>query len=103
MDSEEEEGYGGKGMQKRKVLSQTWNSEGLETDDESGESMELMEEVPLIGLVWVRIGEINMCMHLTEKRRELIPEMRGKFKRWWEKSDDGPNKQNFMSLEFIDK
>ena len=60
MDSEEEEGYGGKGVQKRKVLSQTWNSEGLETDDESGESMELMEEVPLIGLVWVRIGEINM-------------------------------------------
>ena len=33
-------------MQKRKVLSQEWKSEGV-MDDESGELMELMEEVPL--------------------------------------------------------
>ena len=39
--------------------------------DESGESMELMEEVPLKG----RIGEISAC--LTERSRELIPETTG--------------------------
>ena len=39
-------GYGGKDLQKRKVLSLEWKSEGV-TDDESGESMELMEEMPL--------------------------------------------------------
>ena len=33
-------------MQKRKVLSLDWKSEGV-MDDESGELMELMEEVPL--------------------------------------------------------
>ena len=33
-------------MQKRKVLSLEWKSKG-EMDDESGESMELMEEMPL--------------------------------------------------------
>ena len=33
-------------MQKRKVLSLEWKSEGV-MDDESGVSMELMEEVPL--------------------------------------------------------
>ena len=33
-------------MQKRKVLSLEWKSEGV-MDDESDESMELMEEVPL--------------------------------------------------------
>ena len=33
-------------MQKRKVLSLQWKSEGV-LDDESGESMELMEEMPL--------------------------------------------------------
>ena len=33
-------------MQKRKVLSLEWKSEGV-MDDESGELMELMEEVPL--------------------------------------------------------
>ena len=32
-----------------KVLSQEWKSEKL-IDDESGESLELMEEVPLTGL-----------------------------------------------------
>jgi len=37
---EEKVGYGGKDLQKRKVLSLEWKSE-------SGELMELMEEVPL--------------------------------------------------------
>ena len=42
-------GYGGKDLQKKKVLSLEWKSEGV-MDDESGESMEPMEEVPLIEL-----------------------------------------------------
>jgi len=33
-------------LQKRKVLNLEWKSEGV-IDDESGESMELMEEMPL--------------------------------------------------------
>ena len=33
-------------MQKRKVLSVEWKSEGV-MDDESGELMELVEEVPV--------------------------------------------------------
>ena len=33
-------------MQKRKVLSLEWKSEGV-TDDESGELIELVEEMPL--------------------------------------------------------
>ena len=33
-------------MQKRKVLSVEWKSEGV-MDDESGELVELMEEMPL--------------------------------------------------------
>ena len=41
---EEIVGYGGKDLQKRKVLSLEWKSEGVM--DESGESMELMEEMP---------------------------------------------------------
>ena len=40
-------GYVGKDLQKRKVLSLEWKSEGV-MDDESGESMESTEEVPLI-------------------------------------------------------
>jgi len=39
-------GYGGKDLQNRKVLTVEWKSEGV-MDDESGELMELMEEVPL--------------------------------------------------------
>jgi len=39
-------GYGGKDLQKRKVLSLEWKSEGV-MDDESGQLMELVEEVPL--------------------------------------------------------
>ena len=42
-------GYGGKDLQNRKVLSLEWKSEGV-MDDDSGESMEPMEEVPLIQL-----------------------------------------------------
>jgi len=42
-------GYGGKDLQKMKVLSLEWKSEGV-MDDESGESMEPMEEVPLTEL-----------------------------------------------------
>ena len=38
-------GYGGKDLQKRKVLSLEWKSEGV-MDDESGELMEPNEEVP---------------------------------------------------------
>ena len=38
-------GYGGKDLQKRKVLSLEWKSEGV-MDNESGELMELVEDVP---------------------------------------------------------
>ena len=47
----QKEGYGGKDLQKRKVLSLGWKSGGDEWY-KSGESMEPMEEVPLI-----RLGE----------------------------------------------
>ena len=40
-------GYGGKDLQKRKVLSLEWKSEGV-MDDESGESMEPMESIESI-------------------------------------------------------
>jgi len=46
---EEKNGYGGKHLQKRKVLSLEWNLEWA-MDNESGESMEPMLQVPLIGL-----------------------------------------------------
>ena len=36
----------GRILQKRKVLSLEWKSEGV-MDDESGKSIELMEEVPV--------------------------------------------------------
>ena len=39
------ESYGGKDLQKKKVLRLEWKSEEV-MDDESGESMEPMEEVP---------------------------------------------------------
>jgi len=44
-------------------------------DDESGVSMEPMEEMPLIGLGELEIGEASVW--LTEGSRELIPETRG--------------------------
>ena len=47
---EEKKGCGGKDLQKRKVLSMEWKSEGL-MDDESGESMQPMAKVPLVRLV----------------------------------------------------
>ena len=46
---EEKEGYGGNDWQKRKALTLEWKSKRV-MDDESGESMELMEEVALEGL-----------------------------------------------------
>jgi len=45
---EEKEGYSGKDLQQRKVLNLEWKSEG--PSHESGESMEPMGEVPLVGL-----------------------------------------------------
>ena len=44
------------------------------TDDESGESMEPMEEVPLIGLAESEMEIIIAWM--TDRSRELIPETR---------------------------
>ena len=67
---EEKEGYD---LQERKVLSLEWKSEGVK-DDESGESMEPMEEVPLTGL---GKSELEISAWLTERSRELIPETRG--------------------------
>ena len=58
------EGYGGKILQKRKVMSLEWKSEGVAVD-ESGESMEPMEEVPL-----VRPGELEMERLVRRWRRE---------------------------------
>ena len=61
-------------MQKRKVLSLEWKSEGV-MDDESGELIELMEEVPLNEL-----GDANWRDYsawLTEGSWELVPETRG--------------------------
>ena len=60
-------------MQKRKVLSLEWKSEGV-MDDESGELMELMEKVPLKELGDAK-SEISAW--LTEGSRELVPETRG--------------------------
>jgi len=51
-------------MQKRKVLSLEWTSEGV-VDDESGESMEQTEEVPLI-----RLGETELEILVRGWRRE---------------------------------
>ena len=44
-------------MQKRNVLSLEWKSEGV-MDDESGESIELMEEVPLKELGYTELERI---------------------------------------------
>ena len=56
-------GYGGKDLQKRKVLSLEWKSEGV-MDDESGESTEPMEEVPL-----VQLGEAELEILVRGWRR----------------------------------
>ena len=44
-------------MQKRKVLSLEWKSEGV-MNDESGELMELMEQVPLKELVDAKLERL---------------------------------------------
>ena len=44
-------------MQKRKVLSLEWKSEGV-MDDESGELMEPMEEVPLKELTDAKVERL---------------------------------------------
>ena len=44
-------------MQKRKVLSLEWKSEGV-MDDESGEFMELVEEVPLKELTDAKVERL---------------------------------------------
>ena len=44
-------------MQKRKVLSLEWKSEGV-MDDKSGEFMELVEEVPLKGLTGAKVERL---------------------------------------------
>ena len=51
-------------MQKRKILSLEWKSEGV-MDDESGESMELMEEVPL-----KELGEAELDRLVRGSQRE---------------------------------
>ena len=58
-------GYGGKDLQKTKVLSLEWKSEGV-MDDESGESMEPMEEVPLVQLRKAELGHFLVeCLENT--------------------------------------
>jgi len=61
---EEKKGYGGKDLQKRNVLSLEWKSERV-MDDESGESIEPMEQVPLVGL-----GESELDRLVRGWRRE---------------------------------
>jgi len=61
-------GYGGKDLQKRKVLSREWKSEEV-MDDESGESMEPMEEVPLIQL---GEAELEISAWLTEGKTTIL-------------------------------
>ena len=50
-------GYGGKDLQKRKVLSLEWKSEGVMVD-ESGELMELVEKVPLKELTDAKVERL---------------------------------------------
>jgi len=60
---EEKVGYGGKDLQKRKLLSLEWMSEGV-MDDESGELMELTEvgKRPVFGGGSAR--RVNTTSHL---------------------------------------
>ena len=53
-------------MQKRKVLSLEWKSEGV-MDDESGESMELMKEVTLKELGDAEVERLVCLSHQTLK------------------------------------
>ena len=50
-------GYGGKDLQKRKILSLEWKSEGV-MDDKSGELMVLLEEVPLKELTGAKVKRL---------------------------------------------
>jgi len=59
-------GYGGKDLRKRKVLSLEWKSEGM-MDDESGESMEPIEEVPLIQLGEAVVGTVRIGGDVREE------------------------------------
>ena len=61
---EEKEDYDGKDLRKRNVLSLQWKSEGV-MDDESGESMDPMEEVPL-----KELGESELKRLVRGWRRE---------------------------------
>jgi len=58
------EGYEGKDLQKRKILSLEWKSEGV-TDDENGELMKLMEEVSLkeLGEPQLQRSRLGLCAH----------------------------------------
>ena len=56
-------GYGGKDLQKRKVLSLEWKGKEV-MDDDSGESMELMEKVPL-----EELGEAELERLVRGRRR----------------------------------
>jgi len=59
---EEKVDYGGKDLQKRKVLSLEWKSRGV-MDDESGELMELGEDVPLKELTDGGVQCKKICSH----------------------------------------
>ena len=61
-------------MQKRKVLSLEWKSEGV-IDDESGALMELIEEMPLKKLTDAKVE--RLVRGLTKGSRKLVPETRG--------------------------
>ena len=60
-------------MQKRKVLSLEWKSEVV-MDDENGELMELVEEMPVKELTDAKV-EIDAW--LTKGSQKLVPETRG--------------------------
>jgi len=60
----EKEGYGEKDLQTRKVLSMEWKSEG-EMEDDSGESMEPIEEVPV-----KRLGKSELERLVRGRRKE---------------------------------
>ena len=60
---EEKVGYDGKDVQKRTVLSLEWKSDGV-MDEESGESIELMEDMPL-----KELGEAELERLVRDWRR----------------------------------
>ena len=69
--------YGGKDLQKRKVLSLEWKSEEV-MDDESGESMEPMEKVPLI-----QLGEAEFKRLVRGWRREAGSWLQRRGEAYW--------------------